>query len=184
MPPTKRSGGIEQLFLQTSKFITLAIVPNSIVQPGGTGQPTISGPTTTGDPNIVTWIIDQSSDEGLTSATKDSFVTACGGGDHILAPYTSTRPSQMYFFFAVHVTVNAPGIMPGSSTIYIGQGWDGARNPWRAGGADITVEGNTIGTLIVKTPTPCSNAQAIAFKSQNRNDVHEIDFLLNHYVTS
>lgn len=184
MPPVTSQSDSQQLYLQTSSLITLQIAPGSIQQSSGASEPSLDGPHAGDDPSIVSWFINQNADGGASSDIQSSFINACGGWDHIFAPYTSTRPGGMYFFFGVNVIVTTPGMAPCSSTIYIGQGKDGTRYPWWAGGADFTVTGsNTIGTLTVNNFTPCTNIQATVFESQHRNDVHEIDLLFKNYVT-
>jgi len=179
----------QRIDFKTSSMITLSILPPPNPAPYGYYTfAKLNGPSTEGD--ISSWYVETDGGEGIVfSATvRDNFFNACGGWDHIFQPWTSTQPSGMYFYFGLQVTVlGYNGKITGNSTFYVGQGGDGTRYPWWAGGADFAISGNhTHGTLTVANANKasCTNVTATVFESQNSNDVHEIDLLFRNFATS
>jgi len=94
----------------------------------------------------------------------------------------------MYFYFGLQVAVlGYNGKVTGNSTFYVGQGADGTRSPWWAGGADFAIsENHTHGILTVANANKasCTNVTATVFESQNSKDVSEIDLLFRNFATS
>lgn len=190
-PVISRDSDNKALYLQTSSWMKLSIVPDSTVQSGGvTDAPKIVGPVATDDPGIVGWNITKQSSATNSNAVLNQFVVACGDDparrwNHIFCPYTSTTPRGMYFYFAVKIEVNLESLYLGSSTFYVGQCPDGTRFPWWAGGSDIqAIASGTVGGLTIRNPTTCTHVNSTVFQSQYRNDVHEIDFLFSKFNTN
>jgi len=160
---------------------------NEGLYPTVNGTPWLGAPYSNPDSKSWRWTLTVDAKEQFNRDVGQAFVNACGGSEHVFAPYDGGNDNTwIRFYTGLTMTMSIPGIATGVSTIYVAQGGTPTRMPWYAGGQDITKPSPHIGLLTIKNTLAdtCKNVTAVNFMSQNRSDVYEIDFLLHSYVTS
>ncbi|MFD2677094.1 hypothetical protein [Camelimonas lactis] len=176
----------QELYMDLSQYLTPTIM-NEGLYPTNNGTPWLGAPYSHPESQSWRWTLTVDVKQQHNRTLGQAFVTACGGSEHVFAPYDGANDDTWIdFYTGLTVKMSIPGIAAGVSTIYVAQGATSTRYPWYAGGQDITKPSPHIGLLTIKNTlaNTCNNVTAVNFISQNRSDVYEIDFRLHSYVTS